>query len=188
MRNSTFIPIMIIMLFCSCVPTPVDEIGVSGNLIANSSFETSKHLPDYCGWAGTAYLLDSLGNQIPPLVQDDPEGGGVWSVQLEPLWYPEEGMTETIIHGPTGNHIYKISAWMKTIDWTGSMSLEHWRKGQKIAQKMISETSVDWQQFSFRDTLSVQPSDTLKVHLSAGSTEVSSGKVLFDLVSAEIIE
>ncbi len=187
-QKSTLFSAILIILFTSCVPTPVDDIGANINLIANPSFETSKHLPDYRAWKGKVYLQDSLGNQIPPLVQGAPDGGGVWSVQLEPLWYPEEGFTETGFHGPAGTNIYKVSAWIKTINWTGTLSLEQWRNGQKIAQKKISDTSVNWKQLSFFDTLSVVPSDSLKVHLSAGSTEVASGKVLFDLVSAEIIE
>jgi len=184
MKAITSILTVTAILFFSCNK---DSLVDSGNFIANSNFETGTNQPDYSGWTGSVYFIDSSGNQNPPLVQDAPNGGGLWSVQLEPLWIPAEGFTETSITGQTGTHIYKLTAWMKTIGWIGSISFEHWRNGQRIDNKELSETSKDWKQVSLTDTLTTFSTDTLKIHLSAGYCEFCWGRVLFDIVKLKKI-
>ena len=157
------------------------------NLVANPSFETAAHHPDYNNWSGTVYITDSLGNQNPPLVQDAPEGGGKWCVELHPLWMPSEGYTAAVITGQAGTNTYRLTAWMKTIYWHGSVALEHWRKGHMIGYKMVADTAAMWKQVSLLDTLALLSDDWLKIHLSAGSTEVASGKARFDNIILEKI-
>ncbi len=101
-------------------------------------------------------------------------------MQLMPLWIPAEGFAETVVTGQSGTNIYLVSAWMKTIGWHGKLVFEQWRNGQKVHFKMKSDTAVAWKQLVFSDTLAILPTDTLKVHLTAGSTEVSAGIVRFD--------
>jgi hypothetical protein len=186
MKTKTYILIVMIIFVFSCKKDkPVGLTDNAGNLIANSSFETATHQPDYNGWMGTDHLIDSLGNQYIPLVQDAPNGGGLWCVQLEPLWMPTEGYTEISVTGQAGTYIYKVTAWMKTLNWHGSVSLEQWRNGQLIDDKKISDTSSVWKQISLLDTLTISSTDILKIHLSAGSTEIVSGKVRFDNVRLE---
>jgi hypothetical protein len=186
MKTKTYILIVMIIFVFSCKKdAQVGSTNNAGNLIANSSFETDAHQPDYNGWAGTAYLVDSLGNHNIPLIQDTPNGGGLWCVQLEPLWMPTEGYTESSVTGQTGTHIYKVTAWIKTINWIGSVSLEQLRNGQLIVNKQLTDSSSVWKQISLLDTLTVLSTDILKVHLSAGTTEVLSGKVRFDNVKLE---
>ena len=186
MKAKAYILIMMTIFVFSCKKDkPNSSTDDAGNLIANSSFETSTHQPDYNGWMGSAHLTDSLGNQYIPLVQDAPNGGGLWCVQLEPLWMPTEGYTEISITGQTGTHIYKVTAWIKTINWIGSVSLEQLRNGQLIVNKQLTDSSSVWKQISLLDTLTVLSTDILKVHLSAGTTEVLSGKVRFDNVKLE---
>lgn len=183
MKNQIIISIVISVLLFACKnESSEDSTPVPLNLINNSSFETSANQPDYSGWMGTAFLTDSLGNHNIPLVQDAPANGGQWCVQLEPMWYPAEGYTETILTGQAGTHIYQVTAWMKTISWTGSISLEQYSNGQLIDHKQLTDSSGVWKLESLVDTLTVLASDTLKVHLSAGSTELANGKVRFDMV------
>jgi len=78
-----------------------------------------------------------------------------------------------------------VTAWLKTINWIGSVSLEQWRNGQRINNKQISDSSSVWKQISLLDTLTVLSTDILKIHLSAGYTESRSGKVRFDNVKLE---
>ena len=187
MKTKTYILVVMIIFVFSCKKDkPIGSTDNAGNLIANSSFETAAHQPDYNGWAGTVYLVDSLGNQHIPLVQDAPNGGGLWCVQIEPLWMPTEGYTESSVTGQTGTHIYKVTAWMRTIHWIGSVSFEQWRNGQQIDNKQLTDSSSVWKQLSLLDTLTVLSTDILKVHLSAGTTEMLSGKVRFDNVKLEL--
>ena len=186
MKTKTYILVVMIIFVFSCKKDKtIGSTDNAGNLIANSSFETATHQPDYNGWAGTAHLTDSLGNQYIPLVQDAPYGGGLWCVQLEPLWMPTEGYTEISVTGQTGTYIYKVTAWIKTLNWIGLVSLEQWRNCKRIYNKQITDTSGVWKQIYLLDTLTVLSTDILKVHLSAGSTEAASGKVRFDNVKLE---
>jgi hypothetical protein len=182
-----FLAVMTMFLFSCRKDKNVDLPSNSDNLIANPSFETISHQPDYSGWTGTAYLFDSLGHQNFPLVQDAPQGGGLWCVQVEPLWAPQEGFTETMLTGQTGTHNYQLTLWMKTIHWRGLISLEQWRNGQLIDDKNLSDTSSLWKRESLVNTMMVLPTDTLKIHFSAGYTEMISGQVRFDNVKLEII-
>jgi len=159
------------------------------NLLSNTSFETPSNQPDYSHWWGTAYLSDSVGNRLNPLVKDAPPGGGVWCVELEPQWFPVEGYSESAIAGQSGTHIYKVSAWMRTLNkWYGSLALEQWRDGKRISTTSLSDTSSTWKAVSLTDTLSVVATDSIKVHLSAGMTEIALGKVRFDLVRLERVD
>jgi hypothetical protein len=76
---------------------------------------------------------------------------------------------------------------MKTITSGGLFSLEQWRNGQRIKDKSVIDTASIWKQLSLSDTLTVLSTDTLKVHLSAGSTELISRRVYFDLIKLEKI-
>ena len=183
----SILAVMTLFLFSCRKDTQVDSTGHSNNLIANPSFETIHHQPDYSGWTGTAYILDSLGNENIPLIEDAPPGGGSWCVQVAPGWAPWEGFTETMVTGQTGTHNYQLTLWMKTIHWRGLISLEQWRNGQLIDDKNLSDTSSLWKRESLVNTMMVLPTDTLKIHFSAGYTEMISGQVRFDNVKLEII-
>lgn len=156
------------------------------NLLNNSSFENSSNQPDFSGWISSEYFTDSLGNRSAPLVQDSPsDGGGKWSVLLWPGWLPEEGYAENIITGQSGTNIYKVSTWIKTNGWRGKISLKQYKNGILVHDKFIYDTTHIWKQISFIDTLTVQQTDSLRIHLSAGATELSAGKVWFDNVKLE---
>jgi len=179
--------LLTIILFSCKKNSSMDTTVTSGNLIANPSFETADHQINYTGWTGTVYLIDSSGVKHPPIVKDAPTGGGLWCLQLVPGWLPVEGFSETSVTGQTGTNIYKVTVWMKTIGSGGLFSLEQWRNGQRVRYKRVIDSASTWKQLSLSDTLTVLPTDTLKVHLSAGSTEMTMRTVYFDLIKLEKI-
>jgi len=179
--------LLTIILFSCKKNSSVDPTVTSGNLIANPSFETADHQINYTGWAGSVYIIDSSGVKQPPIVNDAPTGGGLWCLQLVPGWLPVEGFSETSVTGQSGTNIYMLTVWMKTIGSGGLFSLEQWRNGQQINYKRVIDSSSIWKQISLSETLTVFPTDTLKVHLSAGSTEMTMRTVYFDLIKLEKI-
>jgi hypothetical protein len=188
MKTTASILVLLTIILFSCKKnSSVDTTATTVNLIANPSFETADHQISYNGWTGTVYLIDSLGVKHPPIIKDAPTGGGLWCLQLVPGWLPEEGFSETSVTGQTGTNIYKVTVWMKTITSGGLFSLEQWRNGQRIKDKSVIDTASIWKQLSLSDTLTVLSTDTLKVHLSAGSTELISRRVYFDLIKLERI-
>ncbi len=114
-RLSSYILLTLFLL--SCKENGTENTNTNLNLILNSSFETSSNKPDYSHWTGNAFVYDSNFNKLDPIVEDAPTGGGKWCVQVEPLWFPEEGHTETGITGEKGENIYELSGWFKTINW-----------------------------------------------------------------------
>lgn len=180
MKNLIIILSFLALLLISCEDDSTNPINNDDNLIVNPSFETSSNMPDYKHWIGNAFIYDSNFNKIDPIVEDSPPGGGKWCVQIEPKWYPEEGYTETSITGQVGTNVYELTGWLKTINWHGSMSLRQYRNGELISEKEVTDTTSTWKLLSIIDTLTVLATDTLKVHLSAGSTEIATGKVRFD--------
>lgn len=144
-----------------------------GNLVKNYSFERNGK-SSFDGWVGSGYTF----------VSDVPSDGGQWALQLVPEWFPAEGYAETYITGLSGSHIFKLSCDTKvTNSWTGSLSLRI--KSQSGTNDIASTTftNANWTiQVLNTNSIMLQPTDTLVVHLSSGSTEVASGQVLFDNV------
>lgn len=150
------------------------------NLIQNSSFE-SNNQPTLQSWVTDTTLRK--------FVQDVPPNGGQWSLQLIPGWFPQEGYARTYVSGQSGVGVYQISVWVKSTNgWRSTIRLGQWAQGTWINSKQISSDSTLWIQYSLIDTLSVQPNDTIAVHLSAGRAEIAKGNVLFDLVRLEKIQ
>jgi len=152
----------------------------STELLQNSSFESNDQ-PTLQSWVADTTLRE--------FVQDVPPNGGQWSLQLSPGWIPQEGYARTYVSGQSGVGVYHLSVWIKSINgWRGTVRLGQWVQGAWINSKGVSTDSALWIQYSLIDTLSVQPNDTIAVHLSAGETELATGDVLFDLVRLEKIQ
>ena len=144
------------------------------NLISNPSFELNGQ-PTLQSWVADTFLT--------AFVQDTPPGGGTWSLRIDPGWIPQEGYAQTYITGLSGISILELTVWIKSLNrWRGSATLGQWSKGEWVTNKRIDCDSASWTQISIVDTLSLLPTDTVAVHLSAGVTEVAFGEDLFDLV------
>ena len=157
------------------------QIANTANLIQNSSFEMNGQ-PTLQSWAADTVLGK--------LVQDAPPGGGEWSLQLSPGWFPQEGFARTYIAGQSGVGVYQLNAWIKNLNGPRSSSIRvgQWSNNAWVSLKEIPCDSSAWMQYSLTDTLSLLPGDTIAVHLSAGETELVAGGVLFDLVRLEKIQ
>ncbi len=171
MRYLGIIIISVVLILVSCDDSPIKSEGNPGYVYLNSSFEVNGK-PDTTWWYGS-----DIG-----FAEDAPILGGQWSLMLTPGWIPQEGYAESQVTGVAGDYSIRLEAWMKTFKWRGSFSLRLRRNGELKTLKEISDTNSEWKKFSMNDTLSLAETDTVIVHLSAGTTEVVSGKVFFDLV------
>lgn len=166
----------------SCVGRSVEPSANPIELIANTSFEAGGQ-PSATGWSALHGSLPTLDSNF--FSTDVPPGGGLYSIKLFPGWLPMENAVEYDCAGqPSG--VYKLSAWSK-IGWgtrmgISSISLARKSNGIFDRKKLLLSDSV-WTQHALVDTLSLGPSDTLEVILSAGATELVSFEQLFDLVS-----
>ena len=168
--------ILLAFLVCGNVRPSSAQIlnSDSLNLIANPSFEVNGQ-PTLQFWTADTFLT--------AFVQDTPPGGGSWSLMLGPGWIPAEGYARTYVSGLSGRRILELTVWIKSLNsWPGSASLGQWSKGGWVTSKRVYCDSTNWTQISIDDTLSLLPTDTVAIHLSAGATEVAYGEDLFDLV------
>lgn len=148
----------------------------NSNLITNSGFESNGD-STFQGWTGKDYAL----------VNDVPANDGLWALQLVPGWIPEEGFAETSVTGFNGNYSFILNCETKVINWTGQIVLRKIEQGGFSTD--LATTSFNnstWTSLSLTTNVSLQPTDKLVVHLSAGVTEVVTGQVLFDNISLEI--
>jgi hypothetical protein len=171
---STIVVVLVICLISGCKK---DESDVpEGNLISNSTFEVNG-IPGFDGWTGSSYSF----------IQDVPATDGIWALQLEPEWLPGEGYAETYITGYQGSYTFKFTCDAKSLnDWNGKVNLRlQNEKGTITTLKTIEFNYPSWSTMTTTIEVSLVKADKLIVHLSAGSTEVSMGKVLFDNVILE---
>jgi len=161
----------------SKIDTTLKQHTSMENIIFNSSFET-KGNPSLAKWNADTILAS--------LVKDVPPEYGKWSLQLIPGWYPQEGFAETYVTGIKESGIFKLTVWMKSLNnWEGSVSL---RLNNSPNIKKVSNSTGNWSMVTLTDTILLNETDTLFIRLSAGRTEVVSGKVLFDNVLLEKIK
>ena len=150
------------------------------NLLQNSSFEVNNQ-PTLQSWVADTTLRK--------FVQDVPPNGGQWSLQLSPGWFPQEGYARTYISGQSGVGVYQLTVWIKNMNgFRSSVRFGQWSQNAWVNFKQIPCDSSTWTQYSLVDTISLQPNDTIAVHLSAGETELAAGYVMFDLVRLEKIQ
>lgn len=170
--------ILILVPLSSCDQGSTAPNQLSGNnLIQNPTFEAHGQ-PSLQSWTSDTALAK--------IVQDAPPGDGMWSLQLLPGWTPQEGFAQTYVGGQSGVGVYKLTVWMKCINgWRGSLSLGIWSQNAWVSRKSVSSDSSQWSIVSLMDTMSLSATDSIAVHLSAGATELSGGRVLFDDVSLE---
>ena len=161
-----------LLLFVNC--SHDNEADAVHNLILNPSFENSNGF-DLQDWESP--YVDSN--------TDTPNNGGNYSLQLVPGWLPDEGYAETSVTNLQGNLSFHFSSDVKVIGtWTGKIViLKEDANGTRTEITNVTFDNTNWDTISFNFNASLSRSDLLIVHLSAGSTELSAEKVLFDNVS-----
>lgn len=174
MKRNLAIGIALLILAFGCkkdLPVPP-----AGNLISNPSFDSAGH-PSLQGWTGNGY---SFVNDVPP-------GGGPWSLQLQPQWM-FEGYAETYVTGFSGNCNFKLTCYAKAYsngNFSGYGTISLRLKKQNIPWISLVTDSVlnsNWQNYSLTANVSLQPTDEIIVHLSAGRTELINWVALFNRV------
>jgi len=172
-------------------------IGVLGqNLISNSDFETSGQLNcqswfDMCGREFT-YLCDTI---IPDTIcysmfyQDAPLIGGNWSLGVIGVGNSPPSNANTYITGLNGTNIFELNIWMKDLSpaW-GGVEISTISQGQYTLEESISADSADWTYYTVTDTLTLLPSDTIKITLWAIAAGPMTGIIYFDLVQFSIVD
>ncbi len=173
------------MFSTGCSNSSTDTTGGQTELILNGGFE-SGGVASLTGWTiPIGQLIDTA-----LFSRDVPIGGGSYSVQLYPGWFPMENRVEYDVVGrPSG--VYKLTAWSK-VGWgssigIGSISLAR-RSGGLMDRKKLLLNDTVWKKYTLLDTVSLGATDTLAVILSAGMTEVVSFQQRFDLVSLVRVE
>lgn len=176
MRNIFFtVSIATMFFFSGCMKSKMSNVVTGDNLITNSSFESSGKV-NLLGWTAS-------DTSVYGFVNDVPTGGGYWSLQLSPCWLPCEGYAEYEVTGLKGTHDYVFSCYTKAFNWTGKITIKKQSSAGIVDLSTISFSNSYWtpRQINLYN-IALLSTDKLIVHLSAGSTEVSAGRVLFDKV------
>jgi hypothetical protein len=151
------------------------------NLIPNPTFE-NQGVPDSTGWFYESFTAH--------LVQDTPPGGGRWCAEVSPGWVPQEGCLLGYVTGVHDSGLFELGAWAraKMRYWIAELQLVQRRAGRIVHQSGREITVEDWTEFSYVDSLTILPSDTLVIGLCAGSVEVGIETTFFDEVRLKRVE
>lgn len=155
-----------------------DETPTPDGLMSNGSFENGGSFSTD-GWSVSNGASDS----------DVPDGGGSFSLKLNPASLPGEGYADYIIEDLEGSHTFNASCFMRSFDdWPGSITLKK-RTADNVVTILATAASSDagWIEKTISASATFNSGDVLIIHLSAGSTEIpiDSKYVLFDLVTIE---
>ena len=155
-----------------------DETPTPDGLLSNGSFEDGGSFSTD-GWSVSNGASDS----------DVPDGGGSFSLKLNPASLPGEGYADYIIEDLEGSHTFNASCFMRSFDdWPGSITLKK-RTADNVVTILATAASSDagWIEKTISASATFNSGDVLIIHLSAGSTEIpiDSKYVLFDLVTIE---
>jgi len=173
--------LLILMLFiyrCTEEETtqPPDE-----NLLINTSFENNgKFSSD--GWSLPVQSDSST---------DVPSGGGSYSLLLEAS-QPPEIYAQLRVPVKTQFNNYKLTFWSKSSGVTsgifGKAILSLIRSGSVIKEKSVLVDDIAWSSYSIADTFNVSSGDSFMVQLSAGISQLFSGKTYFDLCKLQAVD
>ncbi len=174
--------------------------GFSQNLIDNWKFQENNmelKCTDWFNECGEELSVncDALTHCQVQFYMDSP------SLIPEELWclklngdFPQAGFAETYITGQTGTNVYELKYWMRSDSaFGGSPSIGYASIGsgaqsQFVESKSLEASTLDWIQFSFTDTLSLQASDTLTVRLSSDMCDLCFSSVKFDFIELSVLE
>ncbi len=155
--------------------------GNENNLILNPSFEEN-------GNASLAWWIIA-GDTINQFTTDIPPNGGNWAITINSVWISPltNGIYTTVKLSP-GIHIYHFSVWAKYQKVTGSTNMLIVKPDTTIVLRSIQITDTLWKQYSVIDTIAADDSDSLRIILSGGGSQILFGKSYFDLCTLELLE
>jgi hypothetical protein len=172
------------------------SFGISQNLVSNGDFENSGQLDcaswyDGCGQELT-YLCDTLVPGDPCDVgfyKDAPGPGGIWSIGLTGVGNSFPALANTYVTGQSGTNLYQLNIWMKDPGQAfGGAHIGILSNGKYTESKTIPAASEIWTIYSVLDTLSLQPTDSIQITLSAFAGGPNFGNIYFDKVELFLID
>lgn len=174
--------------------------GFGQNLIDNWKFQEDNmelKCTDWFNACGNELSMDCdtithCGAQIymdsPSLIPED-----LWCLKLYG-GFPQPGYAETYITGQSGTKVYELKYWMRSDPTGGIMpsfghaSIGFGAQSQFVASKSLEAATFTWMQYSFTDTLSLEPSDTLTVRLSSEMCDLCTSSVNFDFIELTVLD
>ena len=185
MKKQIFFTFSILILstlfFFQCDGDSVTSPEIGQNLIANPSFEENGNA-SLTGWVVAGDTLNQFTNDTPP-------NGGNWAATINSVWISPlvNGIYTTVKLSP-GTHIYRFTVWAKYQKVTGNTNILIVKPDTTIIRRSIQIIDTLWKQYSSIDTITAEGSDSLRVILSGGSSQLLLGKTFFDLCTFEIVE
>lgn len=172
------------------------SFGYSQNLVTNPGFETNGQ-PNCSSWYDgckqeLTYLCDTLvpGNPCDiSFAKDAPQGGGTWSLDATGIGNGFPATASTFITGQSGTNQYLFNIWMKDDGQAfGGASVRVLHKGSVMSEKSIQTAGMGWNFYSVKDTLKLDPTDTIEITLSAFAAGPSFGDIYFDEVEFILLD
>lgn len=187
-------------LFLTLIILANSLFGFGQNLIDNWKFQEDNMELKCTDWYNAcgdelSVNCDTLTHCQVKIYMDSP------SFIPEDLWclklyggFPQPGFAETYITGQSGTKAYQLKYWMRSDPTGGIMpsfgyvSIGSGAQSQFIAHKSMEAATFAWMQFSFTDTLSLEPSDTLTVRLSSDMCDLCTSSVNFDFIELTVLD
>jgi hypothetical protein len=185
MKNRIILSLIIFILsalfFYQCNEDSITSPEIGENLITNPSFEENGNA-SLAGWIIAGDTLNQFTNEVP-------SGGGNWAVTINSVWISPlvNGIYTTVKLSP-GTHIYRFTVFAKYQKVKGNSNLLIVNRDTTIIRRSIQIVDTLWKQYSLIDTITAGGSDSLRVVLSGGSSQLLLGKTFFDLCTFEIVE
>ncbi|TDJ53172.1 MAG: hypothetical protein E2O46_06185 [Ignavibacteria bacterium] len=184
MIKRLLLPFFTLLLFTLLLYRCSDSIIVPGNennLITNPSFEENGNA-SLNGWIIAGDTINQFTTDIPP-------NGGNWAITINSVWIsPLTNGIYTTVKLSTGIHIYRFSVWAKYQEVTGSTNMLIIKPDTTIVLRSIQITDTLWKEYSVIDTIAADVSDSLRIILSGGGSQILFGKSYFDLCTLELLE
>jgi hypothetical protein len=170
---------------CERTGNTLVDADTGRNYLVNTSFERGG-APTIVGWQehqpDTGYVS---------FAADAPPGGGEFAVRLRNEWTFPGSIRQTLT-GIEGRNVYRVGASAKVVPTGlfagGDLSLQVQRSGVWVTTQSVHFTDTTWTDGSLVDTLTTGMTDSIAVVLSGDFGQFSSGYVLFDLVSLEVLK
>jgi hypothetical protein len=181
MKRNIFLLFILPLVFpvfqgCSKDDSNSSSSSDSINYIHNSSFEYN-NLPSSDNWQSDQGISVIFSNDVPP-------GGGTWSVMLQTVWGPVLTLENTVAAVP-GTQFLRYSAWCRGEGITGKAEFYLIRQKSMILRKGFDITDSSWVWYSYLDTVTLVPGDSLCIRLSGGFSNLLTGSTWFDLCKIE---
>lgn len=164
---------------CTNISNSIITPGESNNLIINPSFEKDGD-SSLVGWNA---VIPSTVN----FTKDTPPKGGNWALTIDVLLGISNNVISTVNILP-GTHVYNFLLWSKYFTIPGYADLSLVSTDSIYIINHIQINSDVWTNYSMTDTIISNSKDSLRVILSAGFSQIVSGKTFFDLCTLELLE